>query len=516
MEATGSPPPLHAAIMHNFFDGAYLLSTTNIYDVNEKDVQGLTALHVAAWLGKVYLFDDSVLQFSFFNFNITSAGNSNLILLLLHNHALPDILDPFRRSFFHYLACRGMSTILHALLSEDSSPLSFEMKLRLLALRDKSGHSALDIALIAPAQMRVVTEIVSFMKIANVSVPTLQYNYSPWQDTEKPVTLIRTEEDVLMSAATSQECDNGLAQWVVSNCSKYISRLSKRKAIPKIWNSVATREWSTLTEEGFKTDFFYPQRPLRLVGNFTSSMKIWKYLDMDIFLSRYGSLELNISDSYGLCKEDMGDLCKATFNEYFENSRRLENIDARATSPHLTCDMLGTHSLVGYMTVRRDDKIVEDVRLPQKFFSVCGLPSRSPLDGSLHLRVMSSTYAVTPFRSESAMWNVLLVGSIRHWYLVSPGAALNISSSGDRRFHSNGDFDKWVQNIFPELRKQRLAVEVVQNTGDVVFIPYSWSFVTLGQGDMIDLTHNFCVLPENASIFNQVPVGVRMYGHMAD
>ena len=54
---TGSPPPLHAAVMHNFFDGVYLLSTSKMYDVNEKDVQGLTALHVAAWLGKVSDFN---------------------------------------------------------------------------------------------------------------------------------------------------------------------------------------------------------------------------------------------------------------------------------------------------------------------------------------------------------------------------------------------------------------------------------------------------------------------------
>mgnify|MGYP003385328548 CR=1 FL=1 len=108
-----------------------------------------------------------------------------MILLLLHNKATPDVLDPFRRSFFHYLACRGMFTVIHALLVDDASPLSFEMKLRILALRDTSGRSALDIALLPPAQIHVVTEIITFLKSSNVSVPTLQYSYLG-QDAEDP------------------------------------------------------------------------------------------------------------------------------------------------------------------------------------------------------------------------------------------------------------------------------------------------------------------------------------------
>jgi hypothetical protein len=58
VEKTGSPPPLHAAVMHNFFDGVHLLSSSpsKVYDANDKDVQGLTALHVAAWLGESTCF----------------------------------------------------------------------------------------------------------------------------------------------------------------------------------------------------------------------------------------------------------------------------------------------------------------------------------------------------------------------------------------------------------------------------------------------------------------------------
>lgn len=522
VQRTGSPPPLHAAVMHNFFDGVYLLSTTKIYDVNEKDVQGLTALHVAAWLGD-FQCSTCKLYITSPNCFCCCAGNLNIILLLLHNNAAPDVLDPFRRTFVHYLACRGMFTAMHALLFDDVSPLSLEMKLRLLALRDNSGRSVLDIALIPPAYMRIVTEIVSFLNSSNMPVQTLHYDYLQ-HDTEAPTTRIRMGEELQPPAAT-QGCGEGLTtqNWVIGNCSKYTSRLVKKKIIPKIWNSIATREWSTLTEDDFKTEFFYPQRPLKLVGNFTANMEIWNYLEREVFLSRYGSLRLNVSDIYGICEEYDKERCFVTVKDYFRNSRRQGKFDGSSDTCTLTsdeksqanpsCDVLGTHSLVGHMAVRgQDDVITDDVHLPPKFFSVCGLPS--PLEGSMHLRVMSSSYAVTPLHSESAMWNVLLVGLFRHWYLISPGAALNISSNSDRRFHSNGDFDSWVQKIFPELRKHRLAVEVIQKTGDVVFVPYGWSFVTLGQGDMIDFTHNFCVLPEKQSVFGQIPTGIRMYGHV--
>ena len=338
--------------------------------------------------------------------------------------------------------------------------------------------------------------------------------------------------------------------------------MRKSKVVPKIWDSVATREWSSLTEDNFKTEFFYPQRPLKLVGNFTANMGIWNYLERDIFMSRYGSLRLNVSNIYGVCEEFDKELCFVTVEEYLNNSRYQMNVDtssdpcvpisiSNASNP--LCDVVETHSLVGLLAVRGKNNIMtNDVLLPSKFFSVCGLPS--PLDGSMHLRLMSShirkyfdlggkdnestmresrngtpnshianmtqifswrkTNTVTPSRSESALWNVLLVGPVRHWYLISPGAALNISSNSEGRFPLKTDFENWVQVIFPELRKRRLATEVVQRTGDVVFIPYSWSFVTSGQGEMIDFTHRFCVLPENPSVFGQIPTGIRMYGHV--
>jgi hypothetical protein len=172
------------------------------------------------------------------------------------------MLDPFNRTFMHYLACRGMFDVIRTLLDEGRSPLSFSMKVRLLSLRDNSGHSVLDIATLPPAQMRIVTEIVSFMNVANMSVPAVQHDYPR----PHPAAGGEGQEVEPRSAGSrpgdteARECGDGRAHWISGDCPKYTERLSRRKVVvPKIWNSVATREWTSLSELDFRTEFFYPQ-----------------------------------------------------------------------------------------------------------------------------------------------------------------------------------------------------------------------------------------------------------------
>jgi len=514
IQTTGTPPPLHAAVLHNFFDGAYLLTTCKICDANEKDAQGLTALHLAAWL-----------------------GNWHMILLLLHNGVTPDAVDPYGRTFFHYLASRGFYSAVRSLLVGESSLLSTEMKTRLVATRDSDGHSPLDIALIPPAQMRIVSEINSFMKVVGMNPPPLEYDFKNdrygsynFEEEEQCVPQYppSTEAGVVVEQVQSvtdvvRRDRSDLDHWYVAGtCTQGTSRNVKPTGNkPKIWNTVITHNWRSLSDTDFRRYFYYTQRPLKLVGNFTSIMKVWAHLDRKEFMNRYGTYRLNTKDRFGRCEE--ADLeftespCSITLAEYFDTSRNYGSSDAShedtcVRSDGLSCDALTAHELVGSIALSSEE-IIQDMMFPQKFFSLCDLPNT--LRGSMRLQVMSSNSAVTRFHSESAMWNVLLVGVARHWYLLSPGVALNISSTPNHRYNANGDMSDWIENIFPLLRKNRLAVEVVQRTGDVIFIPYSWSFVTSGEGDLVDFSHNFCVLPENPSVFGQVPVGVRMYGNLA-
>lgn len=239
-------------------------------------------------------------------------------------------------------------------------------------------------------------------------------------------------------------------------------------------------------------------------------------------MGRYGSRKITTTNMFGegcikSYPSDTEILCATTLGEYFDNSR---GYDKSKMDEHQVCDgdmkqspidFLNVQYLVGVMTLSSEE-IIRDFSFPDKYFSTCGFSK--PLNESMHLRLMSSASAITRFHSESSFWNVLLVGAERRWYLISPGVALNISSTPNSRYKANDNMTDWVENVFPELRQNRLAVEVVQRTGDVIFIPYSWSFVTSGRGDLIDLSHNFCVIPQYPTVFGQVPVGVRMYGDL--
>jgi hypothetical protein len=246
---TGIPPPLHAAVLHNFFDGAFLFSTCDICNIDERDAQGLTALHVAAWL-----------------------GNLHMVLLMLHNGASADALDPFQRTFFHVLASRGMFSIVRSLLFDDVSPLSPAMKLRLLTLVDDAGHTALDIALMPPAQMRVVRDIISYMKLHDMVVPPIEYDLS--------VQGCGSSFDV--DVIYDQECSGGKVEIYVDPLESDVDALGSRKLNmindehesrwalgetffrrsnikPKIWNTIKNRSWTLLTEADFRKLFYYSQ-----------------------------------------------------------------------------------------------------------------------------------------------------------------------------------------------------------------------------------------------------------------
>lgn len=259
---TGRPPPLHAAVLQNFFDGAHLLSSTEIYDVDERDAQGLTALHVAAWL-----------------------GNTHMVLLLLHNGASPDALDPFHRTFLHYLACRGMFSLVHTLLLHDEStvgsrhksPLSEDMKQRLLTIQDDGEQTALDIALMPPAQFLVANEFLAYQERANMNMSSREemlsnFSHPDIKFPENSIDLKRVEgfspidegekceprEVTRENRAGHFGCDDDDAKWFRGICQS--SYHGQRNGItPKNLSIIATREWTSLSEADFRFQFLYPQ-----------------------------------------------------------------------------------------------------------------------------------------------------------------------------------------------------------------------------------------------------------------
>ena len=430
-----------------------------------------------------------------------------MLLHLLHGGASPDELDPYNRTFVHYLACRGLFSVLETILYGNVSPLSNETKLKLLMQRDIGGNSPMDIALMPPAQMRVAKMIKVWLNTTNVTVPWTDYVYS--EDMEN---YLLDTSSIVKTTSNNENYDND--KWQILNCTQYVSQGDVIYPKLKIWNVVPTRNWSRLSESDFRAKFFYPQRPLKLVGNYTSDMKIWKYLDKREFLSRYGQMSLETTTANFSYAEGGSDTIENVFKKSKMHDDRhtvLDTCPLSSEQKHATCDgVRNSFFRTGTSMLRNDSFLSQDIVIPRKFFNICSLSKI--VANTTYLRVMSSSLHLSPLQRESAFWNVLLVGAVRHWYLMSPGVALNISSDLNIQEDS---VENWLKIKFPELRRKRLAVEVIQRTGDVLFLPYGWSYLILSEGDIIDLSHNFCVLPNNTSVFGQIPVGLRMYGHVS-
>mmetsp|Transcript_22376 Transcript_22376/g.32609 ORF Transcript_22376/g.32609 Transcript_22376/m.32609 type:complete len:671 (+) Transcript_22376:76-2088(+) len=493
VRSTGSPPPLHTAVVQNFFDGVYLLATTKGYNINERDLQGLTALHVAAWL-----------------------GNSEFVALLVHNGADPFSVDSHGRTFMHYVAVRGIGGIAVRMIAK-SSAIPDEIKLRLLEVKDLDNRTALDLSFLPPAQMRVASVIKLFIENATrTSILTPQ----------------------LPTETVPKSCisDSELAQWNgwVDFCPFPVGEFQHQT---KVWGQVKTFDISreTLSVEEFMINFFTPQRPLVITGNLTSRMPFWKYAyNRGSFLRSYGNMEVNVTS--GCETEEKAEVkCfgevvdTTTVRKYLERQAEVEECLSSNPSAHTSsgignndldlrgsssgkygvecCDQLSYQESIAVSVVAED--VLHDFSISSSvdLFNIC---FAAPLVGTVQLRLSSGKVVGTPLQSNSAMWNVLLAGRERRWYMLSPGAALN--ATYDKKLHGDISPYEWATTVFPRLRKRRLAVEVVQRVGDVMFVPHGWSHFTLSSGEVIDLSTQFCTLPGNISVFEQVPTGIRMYG----
>jgi hypothetical protein len=501
---TGTPPPLHVAIMRGFYEGAYLLATMAAYDINTKDLQGLSALHVAAWL-----------------------GNSDIVALLIHNGADIFSTDRHGRTFLHYVAMRGVHLISERMIT-NSSAIPYHMKLSLLFAKDFDGRTALDLALLPPAQMRVANALRRFFENAT--------------DTS----LLVKNDTSTQHTATSMHPP--LSDWIASSCASQLAQATdwgNRSALSarKIWAAVDSMDFRNSSATRPFADFFTTQRPVLIRGNLTGSMGFWKRGagSRQVLLGEYGQLAVNVTAACGQADIAEGacfsgvthTVSLASYLQRAEDvTTCLVNAQTAATGADSRadvcveadgssvpceqpscCDLLPEQTSLAVSTlplwlIEADFTLWKAVDP----FTIC---LKQALAGNVELRVARARVVVTPPTSSSAFWNVLLAGEQRHWFLLSPGAALTVSTERKLRADSMHPLE-WVRSVFEQLRKKRLAVETVQRVGDVVFVPHGWQHVTVAAGEIIDLTFRFCTLPGNRTVMEQIPTGMRVYGYRAN
>jgi hypothetical protein len=164
---SGYPPPLHTCTFFNNIDGIYVLSSLPNYNMDERDNESLSALHVAAWL-----------------------GNFVHVSFLLQQGADPLARDSYNRTFLHYCAIRGIATIPINILNKPS-PISPTMKKALVEIKDHDNNTALDIARLLPSQDSFVGAMGAFSDLQSAQgTQSTQESSENW---EKILTLNAAE-----------------------------------------------------------------------------------------------------------------------------------------------------------------------------------------------------------------------------------------------------------------------------------------------------------------------------------
>jgi hypothetical protein len=409
------PPPLHTCVLFNNIDGIFFLSSLPNYDMNERDHESLSALHVAAWLG-------NFVQVSF----------------LLQNGADPLAKDSYNRTFLHYCAIRGLSSLPANILNRPSA-LSLPIKKSLVSAVDSKNMTALDIARLPPAQSRFIESIEQFLDLHSSDDET--------------------------------------------------------------WQMIISLNSSALTAGQFR-DFQMTQRPVKLIGNFTSSLKIWSIItNRTLFIERYGPLVVDIESNSTLERDNIEGFLKR--KEFCLDS---EVHLSSCFKPHATANS----TLKNPLCLDFESSSINN------FFDAC------PLLASVNLRIFTGFISGLSLRSHSAAWNVLLEGGPRRWHFISPGAALDLilpfgELDPDSKFDRENplkpelQLGEWESQILPLLRKSKVVASVMQRLGDVIYIPHGWSYVVIGADGDIDATTTICE-SSSQSVFHQVPIGVRLYG----
>jgi hypothetical protein len=452
---TGYPPPLHTCVLYNNADGIYMLSSIPTYDMNERDSQSLTALHIAAWLGNIVH-----------------------ISLLIQRGANPFAQDSHNRTFLHYCAIRGMASVINQILKKPSA-LSDSIKAQLVSMRDYANKTAFDIATMSPAQIPVIQALKS------LGAPQF------------------TTTDILSTPLQ-----------ILQNDTK-IPKKSK-----STWRTV-----DTITNSDLWKIYHLAQRPTKIIGNITSTIKLWALVsNKQALIQHYGDLFMDITCSNPIPPSNLHE-CPylSEFNQLtlrdFLSHDCLILVDAVEPFDSNECQSFSAVASLNY------DNFLEDLSSSEKLSSLFQHCSRSepPLT---QLRLTKGNVDGISLRSQSAMWNTLLSGSPRTWYLLSPGTALDLvfsleSNNGTSNSDNLDPNDplkpdlsprEWKSEILPFLMKRRLVSSTVQSPGDLVYIPHGWSYVVVESGEeTIDLTVSFCTTNAQ-TIFEQIPIGQRLYG----
>jgi hypothetical protein len=312
--------------------------------------------------------------------------------------------------------------------------------------------------------------------------------------------------------------------------------ISDPKDVYKLYSYVDVLTTNNIST--FQSNYFSLSRPVLITDNITKHTNLWNY---EYFNNMYYTT-LECSNQSALAKTNIKSyyICNNKFNItlnktlldirnqwkvlhkdfYYDHSNKLYlNMNGYILlNESATNILLNTKKYRQSISMDVSNKDIDDMESYTDMgifpFQCEGIDSVK--DGKSYLRttLLSKTNVSTSGiieESSTAMWNVLLRGREKTWYLTSPGASMHISNYTNNTQSLRPIY--WVNSIYPLLREKGLTVEVKQRIGDVIFIPHGWSYVTVASESSLDFSQHFCLFENsNVSITNQVSIDVRMYG----
>jgi hypothetical protein len=522
---TGNPPLVHVALMTDHIDGAHVLLKRFGISADEADDHGVTALHVAAWI-----------------------GNVPAVIMLLQHGANVNAVDVHGRTALHYVVMRGhplpaaeiplVSTEFATQCAKHDERCKAKLKTKLLTAVDKSGHTAYELAVMPPGN------------------PALrEFLHSQAQPTTAEVSRVHT---------AGKNADNAAASLAQRLSSTNVHAL----AVDTVDIGALTQDVQRPISTGparltrFYRDYYTTQRPVSIIGQPAERTATWCVGDRDEFITRYGALRAQVGPGalpYAVLQSDGAqDTCsvgttlgapqcgvqRVGLGEYISICFAAKS-NAAATSPAetsgTTSPPVSTQICLGPAhvsdaSVQLPDAFVEDFPVPELFSSICTVPedavsatasNNQHIDGGgatttvspqrkwrrngvvepLHVHAAPAA-TVTPFQAHNASWHLQMTGRTK-WFLVPPGADaahiltdLTVNGAGS-------DVERLLETVVA-LRELRAVAEVVQSPGEIVFIPHDWKYAQLHLEDAVAVSQQFCTfLHSDARI---QPLGTVLYG----
>jgi len=141
-------------------------------------------------------------------------------------------------------------------------------------------------------------------------------------------------------------------------------------------------------------------------------------------------------------------------------------------------DMLTEYSVPDYFCEDLFDYMTNQDRPDYRWF-LCG-PSRS-----------GSPLHQDPHRTSA--WNALIQGRKR-WTLwppdvIPPGVDKELI---DTEYYASPDVMKWFVEVYPKVNQQNRPLEIIQEAGEIIFVPSGWWHQVLNLTDTVAVTQNFC------------------------